>query len=179
MATLNPRDRDRIQAELVRGDSVRTVADRHGLSKSAVGRLRQTMGRKIAQLQASDQYERVEKMLGLLGRISAETRRVYKRCVDTGDYSTALRALARHERQLAMMGTLLGLQGSPVVGGQVIEHQADPTDSMYLMAQVVTELWSLMTDDLQGEQQQLLRDALIEAIRKRVDLAERLPDLVK
>lgn len=141
---LDDRDRRRIQSELVKGDSVRVIADRHGLSKSAVGRMRQAMGKKIATLQSADSHERVERMLSMLGRISAETRRVYKLCLAAKDYSTALRALARHERQLGMLGVLLGQSGD---SREVIDMEARAE----MEAQAAERIQDLIFDSLSSD----------------------------
>lgn len=140
---LDERERRRIQTELVQGVSVRTIAGRHGLSKSAVGRMRQAMGRKLATLQAADQTERVERMLSMLGRISVETRRVYKLCIQAKDYSTALRALARHERQLGMLGVLLGQSGD---SRDVIDMNAREE----MEAQALERVQTLLMQSLEG-----------------------------
>jgi hypothetical protein len=77
-----------------------------------VGRLRKRLAARFKRLQDLGDSARRGELLADLGRIRAETVRVYKATMEQQDYRTALRSLARCERQWQMLVLLLGQSGS-------------------------------------------------------------------
>ncbi len=101
--------RELVHERLIAGVSFRAIAAEFGLSKSAVER---HAGQHVAELLAKDGesrkvleagrlVDRVEELHRVAGEILAEARA-------DGDDKTALRALTRLERQVALAGRILG-----------------------------------------------------------------------
>jgi hypothetical protein len=160
MSEITDKSRRRIEAEFASGASVRDIAQRHGLSKSAVGRLRKSMGKRLAEMQVAGAAERVAVLLETLGKISVETWKVYKACVKEKDYSTALRALARSERQLHTLAWLLG-QSAPVEVVNLAREQEMQQAALHRIMELLAEA-TAADEDLRARLVPLLESAAAE-----------------
>lgn len=144
--------RQAVEDSLVNGASVRDAAAEHGLSKSAVGRIRAAMGERFARLQAAQGGERQRILFEELAEISALTKWVVQQLVDSGAYALALKGIQRQERQLALMALLVGISGNGARdGGLVAMEKTGPDEwkpvikpeNRERLAQKLSEVWGL------------------------------------
>jgi DNA-binding transcriptional ArsR family regulator len=98
-----------IAAALMSGDSVRAVAERFGLSKSAVHRhLGSCLAAQVAEARREGKRVSAAELVTRLQEVTAETRELLEAAKEKGDLPAALRAIARLEHQLRLEGEFAG-----------------------------------------------------------------------
>jgi hypothetical protein len=127
-------DRDAIEASLVRRESPTAVAARHGVSRRALFRhTSKHLPQSLAAAQGAADVARGDDLLAQLRALGVETREILDRA-KVNDDDRALRALARLEKQIELVGRLRGelQEGTTInnVGGDLVQVAALMRDAL-------------------------------------------------
>jgi len=110
-------DRAAIDAALVAGGSLRDIAGRHGVSKSAVDRHRdQHLPARLVKAREAEDVGQADTLLGQLQQLQTDARRIGRKAEDGGDLRTALAGIRELVRIVEITAKMVGeLDERPVV----------------------------------------------------------------
>ncbi len=113
-------DREAIDSSLVRGEPLRSIAGRHGLSATALHRHKVAhLPKALAKAQEAQEIVQADSLLEEVGALLARTDAIYAESVANGDMRLALSAIREKRGCLELLGKVTGeLDGS--------KHKADP-----------------------------------------------------
>ena len=110
-------ERELIDSALVAGTSLRDIAGRHGVSKSALERHKADhLPADLAKAKEAAEATRADDLLSQVQGLQARTLAILETAEDSGEHRTALAAIGEARRNLELLGKLAGeLDQRPVV----------------------------------------------------------------
>ena len=113
-------DREAIDSSLIRGEPLRSIAGRHGLSATALHRHKVAhLPKALALAQEAEEIVRADSLLEEVGALLARTDTIYTESVANDDMRLALSAIREKRGCLELLGKVTGELDGP-------EHKADP-----------------------------------------------------
>ena len=112
-------DREAIDSSLIRGEPLRSIAGRQGLSSTALHRHKVAhLPKALARAQEAQEIVRADSLLEEVGALLARTDTIYTESVAAGDMRLALSAIREKRGCLELLGKVTGELDGP-------EHTAD------------------------------------------------------
>ncbi len=113
-------DRESIDSSLIRGEPLRSIAARHGLSATALHRHKNAhLPKALARAHEVEEIVQADSLLEEVGALLARTDTIYAESVANGDMRLALSAIREKRGCLELLGKVTGeLDGA--------EHVPDP-----------------------------------------------------
>ena len=106
--------RDSIDSSLVRGEPLRNLAGRHGLSATALHRHRNAhLPKALAKAQEAEEIVRADSLLGEVEALMARTDTIYAQSLTNGDMRLALSAIREKRGCLELLGKATGELDAP------------------------------------------------------------------
>lgn len=100
--------RDEIDLALLEGQALRNIAERYGLSATALHRHKDHLPGRLAEAHEAHEAVSAGTLLDRLRTLNDETRAILKETRKVKNHDLSLKALARLEKQLELEGKLLG-----------------------------------------------------------------------
>ena len=101
--------REAIDQELVRGASLRDIAGRYRVSKSALERHKANhLPATLAKAKQAQEVARADSLINEMRELQQITMRILDEAGKSGDHLVALRAVGEARRNLELLGKLLG-----------------------------------------------------------------------
>jgi heme oxygenase len=100
--------RDAIDQDIIAQRTLRDIAGHYDVSKSALDRHVDHIGQLMRAVGEQSTLDRRERLFGHLAQLQATTRHILETAMRTQNLETALRAVARLEKQLELEARLTG-----------------------------------------------------------------------